>query len=173
MYFTEIVLFSIYTNRTAVFREGQNMQEDILGKVAVDLLSVPPLIFRFLRRRLIKTTLADIDIKLPHFEIMMILKDEGVLHPAEIGEKLQIAKAQMTYLLEKLVELDLVKRDMGSADRRTLNIALTDKGKTLLEEHQTSLVEAVSEIMSSLNDKELKTLSDSLRNLRDTLSKLQ
>ena len=76
-------------------------------------------------------------------------------------------------LRNTLVELDLVKRDMGSADRRTLNIALTDKGKTLLEEHQTSLVEAVSEIMSSLNDKELKTLSDSLRNLRDTLSKLQ
>lgn len=151
------------------------MQEDILGKVAVDLLSVPPLIFRFMRRKLIRTTLADIDtdIKLPHFEIMMVLKEEGVLHPAEIGEKLQIAKAQMTYLLEKLVELGLVKRDMDNADRRTLNIALTDKGKTLLEEHETSLTDAVREILSSLNDKELETLSGSLRNLRDTLSKLQ
>jgi len=151
------------------------MQEDILGKVAVDLLSVPPLIFRFMRRKLKRTTLADIDtdIKLPHFEIMMVLKEEGVLHPAEIGEKLQIAKAQMTYLIDKLVDLDLVKRDTDSDDRRTLNIALTEKGRTLLEEHETCLINAVREIMSSLNDKELQALSDSLRNLRDTLFKLQ
>ncbi len=151
------------------------MQEDILGKVAVDLLSVPPLIFRFMRRKLKRTTLADIDtdIKLTHFEIMMVLKEEGVLHPAEIGEKLQIAKAQMTYLIDKLVDLDLVKRDTDSDDRRTLNIALTEKGRTLLEEHETCLINAVREIMSSLNDKELQALSDSLRNLRDTLFKLQ
>jgi DNA-binding MarR family transcriptional regulator len=151
------------------------MQEDILGKVAVDLLSVPPLIFRFMRRKLIRTTLADIDtdIKLPHFEIMIVLKEEGVLHPAEIGEKLQIAKAQMTYLIDKLFDLGLVKRDTDSDDRRTLNIALTEKGSTLLEEHETCLINAVREIMSSLNDKELQALSDSLRNLRDTLFKLQ
>ena len=151
------------------------MQDDILGKVAMELLSVPPLIFRFMRRRLVRTTLADIDaeIKLPHFEIMMVLKEEGVLHPAEIGEKLQIAKAQMTYLLDKLVDLQMVKRDADNADRRTLNIDLTDKGKSLLEEHETSLINAAREILSSLNDKDLETLSNSLRNLRDTLFRLQ
>ena len=149
------------------------MQEDIREKVAVDLLSVPPLIFRFMRRKLIRPTLSDIDLKFPHIEIMMLLRDEGVLHPAKIGERLQIAKAQMTYLLEKLVELNLVKREMNSTDRRTLNIALTDKGKTLLEEHENSLINDVRGIMSSLSDKELKSLSGSLSNLRDTLSKLQ
>jgi DNA-binding MarR family transcriptional regulator len=150
------------------------MQNDILEKVAVDLLSVPPLIFRFMRRKVVRATLADIDpeIKPPHFEIMMVLKEEGVLHPAEIGEKLQIAKAQMTYLLDKLVELNMIKREMCDADRRTLNIALTDKGKNLLEEHENSLINAVREILTSLDDKELETLSDSLRNLRDTLFKL-
>jgi DNA-binding MarR family transcriptional regulator len=151
------------------------MRSEILGKVAVDLLSVPPLIFRLLRRKLVKTTLADVDtdIKLPHFEIMMVLKEEGTLHVAEIGEKLQIAKAQMTHLIDKLVELNLVEREMGSADRRTLNIALTDKGRKFLEEHENCLINAVREQMSSLTGEELKELSGSLRNLRDTLFKLQ
>ena len=128
-----------------------------------------------MRRRLVRTTLAEMDaeIKLPHFEIMMVLKEGGVLHPAEIGEKLQIAKAQMTYLLDKLVELKLVEREADDADRRTLNIALTEKGKTLLEEHENSLINAAREILSSLNDKELESLSGSLRNLRDTLFRLQ
>lgn len=104
---------------------------------------------------------------------MKVLKEEGTLHVAEIGEKLQIAKAQMTHLIDKLVGLNLVERQMNSADRRTLNIALTDKGRTLLEEHENCLVTTVRENMSSLTDKELETLSASLRNLRDTLFKLQ
>jgi DNA-binding MarR family transcriptional regulator len=150
------------------------MHSEILGKVAVDLISVPPLIFRLLRSKLIKTTLADIDadIKLPHFEIMQVLKEEGTLHVAEIGHKLQIAKAQMTYLIDKLVELDYVERQMDAADRRTLNIALTDKGRGLLEEHETCLINAVQGIMSSLTEEELETLSASLRNLKNSLLKI-
>ena len=150
------------------------MHSEVLGKVAIDLLSVPPLIFRLLRTKLIKTTLADIDadIKLPHFEIMQVLKDEGTLHVAEIGHRLQIAKAQMTYLIDKLVDSNLVERQMDATDRRTLNIALTDNGKILLEEHQTYLINALQENMSSLTEEELETLSASLRNLRNSLLKI-
>jgi len=151
------------------------MRSEILGKVAVDLLSIPPLVFRIIRRKLIKTTLADIDvdIKFPHFEIMMVLKEEGTLHPAEIGEKLLIAKAQMTHLIDKLVDLNLVEREMDSADRRTLNIALTDKGRKFLKIHENNIVNAVREYISCLEDGEIEDLSHSLRTMRDTLVKLQ
>jgi DNA-binding MarR family transcriptional regulator len=151
------------------------MNSEILGRVSMDLLSVPPLIFRFLRKRLIKSTLADIDadIKLPHFEIMTVLKDEGTLHVAKIGEKLQIAKAQMTHLIDKLFELDLVARQIDVNDRRTLNITLTEKGSRMLEEHENAMLNAVKEKMSSLSGEELESLSISLRNLRDTLFKLE
>lgn len=151
------------------------MNGEIQTQVALDLLSLPPLFFRFLRRKLIKTTLAelDADIKLPHFEILQVLKDAGKLHPAEIGERLEIAKAQMTHLIDKLVELNLVEREADTTDRRTLNIDLTPDGRVLLEEHETCLMNAVRDTMSSLTPEELETLSTSLRNLRDTLFKLQ
>ncbi len=151
------------------------MRGEILGRVAGDLLSVPPLISRLIRRKLVAATMADtdIDIKLLHFEIMRVLKDEGTLHPAEIGERLFIAKAQMTHLIDKLVELDFVKREMCSNDRRTMNITITDKGKKVLDEQDNLVINAVRENMSSLADAELVALSDSLRNLRDTLFRLQ
>jgi len=151
------------------------MRSDILGKVAVDLLSIPPFIFRIIRRKLVMSTMDDIDvdIKLLHFEIMRVLKEEGTLHVAEIGEKLEIAKAQMTHLIDKLVEMDFVKREMNSNDRRTINITLTDKGSKVLEEQDTFIINAVRENMSSLTDAELEALSHSLRTLRDTLFKLQ
>jgi MarR family 2-MHQ and catechol resistance regulon transcriptional repressor len=127
------------------------------------------------RRKLTKTTLVDVaeDVKLIHFEILHVLKEEGKLHVAEIGERLQVAKAQMTHLINKLVELDLVERKVDAVDRRILNIDLTGKDKTLLEEHESAMLNAVRDNMSSLTEKELTTLSSSLRNLRDTLLKLQ
>ena len=150
------------------------MGSDIPGKVAVDLLSIPPLVFRIIRKNLINITLADIeiDIKSPHIEIMTVLKEEGTLHPAEIGERLQIAKAQMTHLVDKLVELELVERNGDPADRRTINITLTDKGTGFLEKHENIIFNAVGEYISDLEASELETLSTSLRNLRDILLKL-
>jgi len=151
------------------------MRNYILEKVAVDLLSILPLIFRGIRRKLIKTTLADIDVSITphHFEIIRLLEEEGTLHVAEIGERLQIAKAQMTQLIDKLVDLNIVERKMDIADRRTINITLTGNGRTVLEEHRNRLMSAVQETMSYLTDEELEDLSDSLRKLRDILSKLQ
>lgn len=121
------------------------------------------------------TTLADIDvdIKFPHFEIMTVLKEEGTLHVAEIGEKLQIAKAQMTHLIDKLVELGMVDRNIDTNDRRTINITLTEKGAAFMKNHENNIMNAVREYISSLGDNELEALSRSLRTLRDILLKLQ
>lgn len=154
---------------------GIIMVSDIRGKVAVDLLSIPPLVFRIIRSKLINVTLADIDIdvKFPHIEIMTLLKEDSTLHPAEIGSKLQIAKAQMTHLIDKLVELGLVARSFGKADRRTINVTLTDKGRSFLEKHENIVFNAVGEYISGLKENDLETLSTSLRNLRDILLKLE
>jgi DNA-binding MarR family transcriptional regulator len=156
-------------------RRKKKMRDDIQKRVALDLLSIPALVFRMVRRRVVMTTLADadVDIKLLHFEIMRVLKEEGTLHPAKIGEKLLIAKAQMTHLIDKLVELGFVKREMCSDDRRTINITITDKGRKVLEEQDDLVINAMQENMSSLADEDLEDLSSSLRKLRDILYKLE
>jgi MarR family transcriptional regulator, 2-MHQ and catechol-resistance regulon repressor len=150
------------------------MQEAMLEEVAVDLLSIPPLIFRGVRRKLIKTVLAnfDVDITPLHFEIIALLQETGTLHVAEIGEKLQIAKAQMTHLIDKLVDLNIVERKMDVADRRITNISLTDQGSVFFQEHKKRLISTTMETMSCLTDEELEDLSNMLRKLRDILSRL-
>lgn len=151
------------------------MRSDILDRIAADLLSVPPLIFRGIRRKLLKTALVNIDVDISplHFEIMKLLKEAGTLHIAEIGERLRIARAQMTHLIDKLVDLGIVERQIDTADRRMINIMLTGKGKTTIEEHDSSLRKAIRETLSCLTDEELAGLSDSLEKLRDILSRLQ
>ena len=151
------------------------MRGDIKERVALDLLSIPSLIFRLIRRKVVRTTLADtnVDIKTLHFEIMHVLKAEGTLHPAKIGEKLVIAKAQMTHLIDKLVEFGFVKREECLDDRRTINLTITDKGRKILDEQDNLVISAVEDTMAVLSPEDIETLSASLRNLRDILVKLQ
>ncbi len=151
------------------------MQSDIQERIAVELLTIPPLIFRGIRRKLMKTTLADIDVNITphHFEILRLLEEAGTLHVAEIGERLQIAKAQMTKLIDTLADLHIVERKTDTADRRTINITLTGQGRTVLEEHKNSVMSAIRETIFRLTDKELEDLSTSLRTLQGIFSKLE
>ena len=151
------------------------VREGILEEVAIDLLSIPPLIFREIRRKLIRTALADIDVDIAplHFEILRLLEKEGKLHVAEIGEKLHIAKAQMTHLIDRLADLNMIERKTDMADRRTINVTLTDQGRAFLGEHKNRLVHTAMETMSRLTDEELQDLANTLEKLRDVLSKLQ
>lgn len=155
--------------------EGTEIRGENLGKVVIDLLSTPSLINRIIRRKLLMATLAESEAELRflHFDIMRLLKDEGTMHPSKIGDKLIIAKAQMTHLIDKLVELGYVKREMGSSDRRTFNITVTDAGRKVLDEQDNLVVNAVSEVMTELSEQELESLASSVRSLRDILLRLQ
>jgi DNA-binding MarR family transcriptional regulator len=151
------------------------MNDKILERLTEDLLSIPPIIFRVVRNKLIRTAITDIGAEItPHqFEIIRLLMEEGSLHVAEIGQRLQIAKAQMTRLIDRLVESKIVERKPGMTDRRITNIALTGQGIALLEEHRDCVTKAARETMSYLTEKELENLCDSLRKLRDILYKLE
>ena len=149
-------------------------RKDILVQAAIDLLSVPPLVFRQIRRKLIRTTLVGLDagITLHHVEIIRLLEKEGELHVAEIGDRLQIARAQMTALVDKLVTLNLVERRTDAADRRITILTLSDYGKAVWREHRAGLIKAMQEAMEPLSDEELQDLSQTLRRLQEVLAKL-
>jgi len=91
----------------------------------------------------------------------------------EIGKRLQIAKAQMTKLINKLVALNIVERKVDQDDRRVTNISLTEYGRSLAQEHRNNLLNAIEISMSRLSDEELAELSSSIRKIQETLSKLE
>ena len=151
------------------------MRSKILDSATEDLLSIPPIIFREIRRKLLRTAMVNINLDITpiYFGVIKLLDEAGTLHVAEIGERLQIARPQMTHLIDKLADLELVERHTDTKDRRMINILLTDKGKTTLGAHDKSIRKAMRDTLSCFTDKELDDLSDSLRKLRDLLSKLQ
>ena len=154
---------------------SSSMRNSILDSVAEDLFSLPPLVDRSIRRRLLKTALAGMreEISPHHIEIMKTLAQAGPLHISEVGRRLHIARPQMTYLIDKLVSQGMVERRAGTADRRTITIALTSKGRMTIQEHDRLIKDAIKATLSRLTNEELEELSISLRKQRDIFSRLQ
>jgi DNA-binding MarR family transcriptional regulator len=150
------------------------MTRNILDKAALDLMQIPPLIHRSVRRALAMTAALDpdLDLNVTHqqFEVIVLLDDEETLQVAEIGRKLQIAKAQMTQVMDKLSELGLIERATNPADRRAINVSLSPRGKTVLEANKVRLRNAVKESMAALSDEELGQLSESLRKVQEIMA---
>lgn len=150
------------------------MKKDVMDNVISDLLSITPLIRRNIQRKLVRTAFAQIeeDITLPHLEILKTLHQEGTRHIAEIGEKLQIPKPQMTHLIDKLESLGVAVRDADKTDRRIINIRLTDKGRKIVDEFDLVVRDSIKDKLSCLANEELAELSSCLRKLGDILQKL-
>ena len=143
------------------------MNDEILNDLVGDLLSITPLIRRTIQRKLVRTAFASIEhhISLPHLEIMRLLKEGGTQHIAELGEALQIPKPQMTHLIDRLEGLDIVVRQADPADRRIVNVSLTDHGRSIIDELDQVLKSSVRDKLSGLTGKEVEELSVSLRKL--------
>jgi DNA-binding MarR family transcriptional regulator len=152
------------------------MKKDVLEKAAFNYLSIPPVIHRTMRHKIVKTTPDNLFEKLissVHSEIIWLLDEEGPLSIGEISDQLMIAKAQMTQLIEKLVKIGIVERRPVKGDRRKIEIAFTDVGNSFIKEHRKNVEKWFVDCLSDLSDDDLKRLVDALAVVKNVISKLK
>jgi DNA-binding MarR family transcriptional regulator len=113
-----------------------------------------------------------VEISPPHMVILKVIREAGPMSVSEIGKRHGISKPQMTHLIDRLVYLDLVERQPDKADRRVINIALTDRGDKALDEFRALMIVRIKQKLACLDDGELEQLSDSLCKIRGILTKL-
>jgi len=101
------------------------------------------------------------------FNVLRILRGS---HPRpctaqDIQERMINKRSDVTRLIERLRKMELVTRDECPANRRKVDILITDKGLELLEELDPDM-EDLGEIFKALNKEEAQQLSDLLDKLR-------
>ncbi len=90
-----------------------------------------------------------------------------------IGKQLFIAKQNMTKLIDRLMNDGLVDRKNDAADRRIINIIITEKGREFLKEKKQGLKRIVGENISKLSDADIESLDSFLRVIRTIVLKLE
>jgi MarR family transcriptional regulator, 2-MHQ and catechol-resistance regulon repressor len=99
----------------------------------------------------------DIDshgIRPDYFMILELLYNKGP-HPIQkISEIFSIPSGSITYVVDKLEKKEYVKRRASPTDRRTSNVVLTEKGKTLFDEVFPQHVDMISQNLSFINNEQ-------------------
>lgn len=101
--------------------------------------------------------------------IISLLDDIKECSMSELADTLNIAKANMTTLVDPLVEAGYITREPGRKDRRVIIISLTVKGKKYLNECKEHTYTRLEQQLSDLDEKELAELEKAVKVLRKVL----
>jgi DNA-binding MarR family transcriptional regulator len=90
----------------------------------------------------------------------------------EIGDQLGITSAAASQMLERLVQIGLVLRSEDPDDRRVKRIALTDKGRTILDEGIRARQDWLDDLAEALSDGEKESITSALKILISKVNQL-
>jgi DNA-binding MarR family transcriptional regulator len=108
------------------------------------------------------------DILPQHYNLLRILKGRfpKPASPGEIKEVMLDKGTDVTRLVDKLVNKDLVRRGLCEENRRKMDVVITEKGLQLLKELEVPMQSLRDQLKSQLSENEAETLSHLLDKLR-------
>ncbi len=115
----------------------------------------------------IKTFLAKEDITHQQYNILRILRGASPkpLSTLQIRERMLDKMSDTSRIVDRLVAKNLVKKSICAADKRLVDVVITDKGQALLKRIDAS-TDYVANIMGNLTENDAEMLSSLLDRLR-------
>ncbi|MDO5517292.1 MAG: MarR family transcriptional regulator [Clostridium sp.] len=107
-----------------------------------------------------------------HIKVILYLSRFESPSISEIAKSLNISKSNMTPIIDKLIEEDLVTRYPDPKDRRVLRVGLTSKATNFFNYIRESAKNVISERISTLSENDLNKLESSLSDISDIFNKL-
>lgn len=101
--------------------------------------------------------------------ILGLLKERGPQTMAQLGRALSVCRQQMTLHIEELIRKGLVTRAQGEKDRRTVLIALTDRGLEALERQEREAMRALYPIFDGYSQAQKAGLLETARTMREIM----
>jgi DNA-binding MarR family transcriptional regulator len=102
------------------------------------------------------------------FDVLAALRRAGApycLIPSELSAALMLSRAGMTNRLDRLEAAGLVERRLDPADRRSFRVALTERGRAVIDATITEHAANIARLVSGLTPGQRRALDDALRAL--------
>ena len=104
--------------------------------------------------------------------LLSVLLRKGPTRMSELSQVLRVTKSNITFLVDRLEEKRLIRREADPSDRRAMNIALTGEGRRLIEGEKARLLTKINDKLSTLTDSDLGELQESMDNTLRILRKV-
>jgi DNA-binding MarR family transcriptional regulator len=124
--------------------------------------------FAALGERRIGEELARFGLKIGEFDVLAALRrsgSSGGLTPTDLYRALMLSSGAMSHRLDKLETAGLIERRDDARDKRGYRIALTRKGRELVDQAVVAHVDNEERMLAPLSESERKALNTALRKL--------
>lgn len=122
--------------------------------------------YNWLREKL-QTIFDREDLTMQQFNILRILRGSAVpLSTLQIRERMLDKMSDTSRIVDRLVAKGLVKKIVNKADKRLVDVSISEKGKKVLQ--KTDVFESeIAELTGNLSEAEAKTLNKLLDKIRE------
>jgi len=111
--------------------------------------------------------LDELELTYPQYLVMLVLWEQDKQTVNQLGEKLKLDSGTLTPLLKRMEQKEFVSRVRSTIDERSVNISLTEKGRSLREQAQAIPEKMVASMGISTEDLEsLKNIIHKITNTR-------
>jgi DNA-binding MarR family transcriptional regulator len=97
--------------------------------------------------------IAEVDLTLVQAQVLRVLR-RGPMQTGQLASELQISAPAITQLTDRLVRKGLIERQSAADDRRCVLIALSAKGKRLVDQFRKRRAELFNSALSDLSEAE-------------------
>lgn len=138
-------------------------------KLAWQILTVAPI----MKKRLFRPDFDQGANQLPlsYAQVLATLDIEESMTVTEISERFDIAKPNITPLIDRMIDAGYVKRVRNSTDRRVVHVIILEKGREKVREMVASLTNTVQGWSKAMTEEEIQKVTDAIEEIRSILAK--
>ncbi len=150
-------------------QKNTNVVQSNSEKLAWQILTVAPV----LKKRLFRPDFEQDTNQLPlsYAQVLATLSIEESMTVTEISERFDIAKPNITPLIDRMIEAGYVKRVRNTTDRRVVHVFILDKGREKVTEMVKSLQDTVQGWSKTMTEEEMGRVTDAIEVIRSILAK--
>ena len=138
-----------------------------LSNIAWQILTTAPVFKKRLFRPEIEQQVNPIP--LSYVQVLAALNEKESMSVSEISSRFDIAKPNITPLIDRLIEAGYVSRIRSTSDRRVVHIVIEDKGREKVTEVVEALKKSIANWSKPLDDDKLDRLSGAIETIREIL----
>ena len=138
------------------------MDKTALAKEIIELLRK---VDRYRRGSEIDTWMTLPSITMPQLKSLFFISNQGSTNSVKLAAALKVTPANVTGIIDRLVEQKLVSRVENAQDRRMLVLRTTEKGEELVANLRERRRSVMDKALSGMTADELKTLLHGLTTL--------
>ncbi len=107
-----------------------------------------------------------------HIRALFLLSNKGKMISSQLGKLIGLERGSVTTLVKHLIQEGYVIKEQCKVDKRKQYLAITYKGKKMVEEIDKLYIKEVKNAFKELSEIELDGFIDSLDNLTKIIKKL-